>query len=71
LVKVTFSFVLRQGLSSLLIGYRTERSDNLSLLQPINKLERPCRTTNENVLLLCTGRVQQTQQLPTVERYLW
>jgi len=28
-----------QGLSNLLIGYRTERSDNLSILQPINKLE--------------------------------
>jgi len=34
-------------ISSLLIGYRTERSDNLSLLQPINKLEIPCRTTHE------------------------
>jgi len=34
-------------LSSLLIGYRIERSDDLSILQPINRLERPCRTTHE------------------------
>jgi len=39
--KADISCVLRQGPSSLLIGYKTER------IQPINKLERPCRTTHE------------------------
>jgi len=27
--------------------YDRERSDSFSILQPINKLERPCRTTHE------------------------
>jgi len=40
-----------------LIGYRTERSDNLLILQPINKLGRPCRTTHEiSALLNCILR---------------
>jgi len=43
LTKANISCVVRHGFLSLLIGCRIERSDNLSILQPINKLEKPYR----------------------------
>jgi len=52
--------VVRQDLSSLLIGYRTERSDNLSILQPIDKLEKFCRTTTE---IKASGPVSTMQEI--------